>query len=64
MNPNSDRILGFLDPDIALSLATAPVLIVVLGGTAIAHTLQDLGTMSEELFRGDRLPRLDFPQNS
>ena len=64
MNPKSDRIFGFLDPDIALSLATAPVLIALVGGAAIAQTLQDLGTVSEELFRGDRLPHLDFPPNS
>ncbi len=63
MNTHPDRALGFLDPDIALSLATAPVLIALVGATAIAQTLQDLGTLSEELFRGDRLPRLDFPPN-
>jgi hypothetical protein len=54
----SDRILGFLDPDVALSLATIPVLVVLIGGSAIAQTLTELGTMSEELFRGDRLPPL------
>lgn len=64
MNPKSDRILGFLAPDIALSLATAPVLIALVGGNAIAQTLQELGSLSEEIFRGDRLPQLDFPPNS
>jgi hypothetical protein len=56
----SDRILGFLDPDIALSLATIPALAIFIGGNAIAQSLQELGTMSEELFRGDRLPEIDL----
>jgi hypothetical protein len=64
MKTQPDRIFGFLDPDVALSLATAPVLIALVGGNAIAQTLQDLGAMSEELFRGDRLPRLEFPPHS
>lgn len=54
----SNRILGFLDPDVALSLATIPALAVLVGGNAIAQTLTELGMMSEELFRGDRLPPL------
>lgn len=61
MKSESDRILGFLDPDVALSLATVPVLVALIGGNAIAQSLQELGAMSEEIFRGDRLPRLDFP---
>lgn len=61
MKSDSDRIFGFLDPDVALSLATVPVLVALIGGNAIAQSLQELGTMSEEIFRGDRLPRLDFP---
>lgn len=64
MNPQTDRILGLLDPDVALSLATVPVLVALIGGNAIAQALQELGTMSEEIFRGDRLPRLDFPPES
>lgn len=64
MKSNSDRVLGFVDPDVALSIATIPVLAVLVGGYAIAQTLQELSTMSEELFRGDRLPLLDFPPNS
>ncbi|MBD1846415.1 hypothetical protein H6F89_23920 [Cyanobacteria bacterium FACHB-63] len=64
MNPDFDRIFGLVDPDVALSIATIPVLVALIGGHAIAQTLQELGTMSEELFRGDRLPHLDFPPNS
>jgi hypothetical protein len=41
---------------ILLSLTTAPVLLGLLGGKAIASVLQTLGQASEEIFRGDRLP--------
>lgn len=64
MKSQSDRILGFVDPDVALGLATIPALVVLVGGSAIAQTLQELGTMSEELFRGDRLPELDLDDRS
>jgi hypothetical protein len=64
MKSQSDRILGFLDPDVALSLATVPALIALVSGNAIAQTLQELGTMSEEIFRGDRLAPLDFRDRS
>lgn len=48
-------------PDLWLSLATVPVLIGVLGGRAILQAVQELGQLSEEVFRGDRLPLLTFP---
>lgn len=64
MKSQSHRILGFVDPDVALGLATIPVLVVLVGGNAIAQTLQEIGTISEELFRGDRLPQLDFDDRS
>ncbi|MCU0551758.1 MAG: hypothetical protein MUC48_20645 [Leptolyngbya sp. Prado105] len=60
MKSQSDRILGFIDPDIALGLATIPTLVLLVGGSAIAQTLVELGTISEEFFRGDRLPQIDF----
>lgn len=44
-----------------LSLAVGPFLVGILGGKAIAESLQAIGEASEELFRGDRLPVLHFP---
>ncbi|MBD2120199.1 hypothetical protein [Trichocoleus sp. FACHB-262] len=44
-----------------LSLATVPLLAFLLSGKALAECVQELGQMSEELFRGDRLPNIDFP---
>ena len=49
---------------ICLSLATAPF----LGGLLVAHQivqrLGELGEASEEIFRGARLPILNFPDDS
>ncbi len=44
-----------------LSLATAPVLLGVVSIEAIGSWLQAAGVASEEVFRGDRLPVLHFP---
>ncbi|MBL1178869.1 hypothetical protein [Pantanalinema sp. GBBB05] len=48
-------------PDLWLSLATVPILMGVLGGRGILQAVQELGQLSEEIFRGDRLPLLTFP---
>ncbi len=45
-----------LPVDFAVSLSTLPVLSLLAGGHAIAHSLRQLGAASEEIFRGDRLP--------
>lgn len=47
--------------DVLISLATAPLLAALVGGRAIAKLMQDAGRLSEELFRGDRLPVLRMP---
>lgn len=44
-----------------LQLSTGPMLVAIVGGKAVAETLQAIGQASEEVFRGDRLPLLDFP---
>ncbi|MBD3882944.1 hypothetical protein IFO70_14335 [Phormidium tenue FACHB-886] len=49
--------------DILLSLSTAPVLLILIGGKAAAELLTELGQASEELFRGDRLPVLKISPN-
>ncbi|BBA79286.1 hypothetical protein RGRSB_0746 [cyanobacterium endosymbiont of Rhopalodia gibberula] len=48
---------------ICLSLATAPFLGSLLIVHQIAHGLGELGEASEEVFRGDRLPILNFPDS-
>ncbi|MGB3533611.1 MAG: hypothetical protein WBA13_08835 [Microcoleaceae cyanobacterium] len=51
----SDWLIGF---------ATAPILLLLGGGKVLADAALDLSQTSEEVFRGDRLPVLKFPQNS
>jgi hypothetical protein len=58
---NSDDMLNLkISPDLLLSLATAPLLVGLLTSKAFAELIQDVGQASEEIFRGDRLPVLDF----
>jgi hypothetical protein len=47
-----------------VGVATVPVLAGIVVGKALAQVAQELGSLSEELFRGDRLPLLQFPAQS
>lgn len=47
-----------------LSLATAPFLVALLAVEKVGELLQATGQASEEVFRGDRLPVLNFPLHS
>ncbi len=48
-------------PDVLLSLATIPALLLMLGSRAVFRSIQELGEASEEMFRSDRLPTLHNP---
>lgn len=51
--------------DLLISLVTPPLLLGILSSHAAALALHQLGQVSEELFRGDRLPvlgRLDITE--
>jgi len=56
-------VLG-IPTEFLLSLATGPLLLGVISLEAIFSGLQAAGISSEELFRGDRLPILHFPDAS
>ncbi|RMF23408.1 MAG: hypothetical protein D6756_08830 [Cyanobacteria bacterium J083] len=58
MNQN---IQWLLPPKVALSLVTAPFLAGIILGEHLEKTLIELGEASEEIFRGERLPTLSFP---
>ncbi|MGK7934015.1 MAG: hypothetical protein AB4041_21650 [Microcystaceae cyanobacterium] len=47
---------------IFLSLVTPPFLLGVTALNAITQGLKELGEMSEEIFRGERLPLLNLPE--
>jgi hypothetical protein len=46
--------------ELLISLATAPLLIGLVGGKVMAEVSQEIGRFTEEVFRGDRLPLLNF----
>lgn len=45
-----------------LQVGTASVLMLLIAEKAVIQNLQAIGEATEELFRGDRLPILDFPE--
>ena len=49
--------------DILLSLAALPMLGGLLAGKAAAEFISSIGIESEEVFRGSRLPVLNFPRS-
>lgn len=50
--------------DVLLQLSTVAVLTALVGGKAFSETLQAISQASEEVFRGDRLPVLQFPSET
>ena len=53
-----------VSPELLLSLATPPLLIALVGSKVLAEAVRELGLLSEEIFRGDRLPALHFPSTT
>ena len=49
-------------PLMILSLATSPFIISFLVFSALGECLQNIGKLSEELFRAEQLPLLNFPE--
>ncbi|NJO44240.1 MAG: hypothetical protein HC835_00575 [Oscillatoriales cyanobacterium RM2_1_1] len=50
--------------NLMLGMATAPVLCLLTGSQFLGKLLTGLSQSSEDVFRGDRLPLLHFPQGS
>ncbi|MCY7408592.1 MAG: hypothetical protein LH631_14770 [Alkalinema sp. CAN_BIN05] len=48
-------------PSLVISLTTIPVVALILVTRGLARATLEVGELSEELFRGDRLPILTFP---
>jgi hypothetical protein len=46
-----------------LQIGTASILLLLTAEKAAGKALEALGEKSEELFRGDRLPILNFPED-
>lgn len=62
-SPNSglNLILFNIPQSCLLQMATASMLLLVVADKATGKTLSALGEASQEVFRSDRLPLLDFP---
>ena len=55
---------AIIPTEMLVSLATGPLLLGILCGKASIELLQGLGEASEEVFRGDRLPAIEFPDRA
>jgi hypothetical protein len=60
-HPSSNLDLFTIPPSFFLQIGTASILLLLITGKTTIRTLEAIGEASEELFRGDRLPILDFP---
>jgi hypothetical protein len=60
-NPGLDLLLFSIPQSCLLQIATASMLLLLVADKATGKALAALGEASEEVFRGDRLPILDFP---
>ncbi|MBD2577075.1 hypothetical protein H6G50_05195 [Oscillatoria sp. FACHB-1406] len=54
---------SLISSELLLSLAAAPFLLSVVTIKTLTQRLQEIGQASEEIFRGDRLPVLNFPES-
>jgi hypothetical protein len=65
-SPKDGLDLGLLtiSSSTLLQLGTVPVLVGLVAVKALVPTLNAIATASEEVFRGDRLPILPFPEKN
>ncbi len=61
INRQNPPASGGFPSDMLLSLATVPAVLGLWGGKALTALMRDIGEASEEVFRGQRLPVLNFP---
>ncbi|MEH2466279.1 hypothetical protein [Nostoc sp.] len=62
-NPASNPDLFSIPQSFLLQIGTASILLLLITGKTTVRALEAIGEASEELFRGDRLPILDFPED-
>jgi hypothetical protein len=60
-SPASPPQISVVPPSVLVSLAATPWLATIVSIRAASELLERLGVASEEVFRGDRLPVLHFP---
>jgi hypothetical protein len=60
----ADQSIGKAPVQLLVSLAAVPTLGMIVGLQAVLQQVQAMANSSEEIFRGDRLPLLPFPEPS
>ena len=60
----ADQPISRAPVKLLVSIATVPALGAIVGLQALLQQIQALANNSEEIFRGDRLPLLPFPEPS
>ncbi|MDZ8222447.1 MULTISPECIES: hypothetical protein [unclassified Nostoc] len=63
-NPTSNLDFFSIPQSFLLQIGTASILLLLITGKTTVRALEAIGEASEELLRGDRLPNLDFPEDS
>ncbi|MBW4635860.1 MAG: hypothetical protein KME30_29450 [Iphinoe sp. HA4291-MV1] len=59
-----NRVLFTIPQSFLLQVGTASILLLLIAEKATLESLQAFGEATEELFRGDRLPILNFPDHN
>ncbi|QLE54184.1 hypothetical protein [Nostoc sp. TCL26-01] len=62
-SPGLNLGLFSIPQSLLLEIGTASILLLLTTGKTTLKALESLGQASEEVFRGDRLPILPFPEN-
>jgi hypothetical protein len=50
--------------ELVTGVGASSLVATLIVGKSLVKTIQDVGVLSEELFRGDRLPVLNFPKET
>ncbi|MBW4555391.1 MAG: hypothetical protein KME59_05530 [Trichormus sp. ATA11-4-KO1] len=62
--PGFNLVLFSIPQSFLLQIGTASILLLLTTEKATVKALESMGQASEELFRGDRLPILPFPNDN
>jgi hypothetical protein len=69
INPKSTSSNGYnlglfsIPQSIVLQMGTTSLMLALVAQKAAFEAIETIGQASEEIFRGDRLPILDFPES-
>ncbi|MCM0590098.1 MAG: hypothetical protein HEQ35_13995 [Gloeotrichia echinulata IR180] len=64
VNPELNLLLFRIPQSLLLQTGTASIVMLLIGTQITTKALEAIGEASGELFRGDRLPILQFPEDN